>query len=571
MVNLRERFTKRSLKVKMPIGLKITLPYIILVILIALGAAYVVTRIVFDTSEERFTNQLIETGKLASEWVVREENRLLETLRQLMYTQGMVEAVLENDAERLHEMVLPVAANDGQEAVEILGLDGIAVISLHHKTGGNLEEYYFSRGNDELEKWTFVQNVLQQENDSTGDKYSGIVQASWGDFIYVAGPLYDEDDNLVGIVLVGESLLTFVQGIRQATLAQVTLYNFEGRPLATTYLEDPALDQEIVSNVVNTPDEGFSHNLSVVNISYREMLGLLELRNDSEEGILGTALPHTFLVRANQVTRNVIYLLVAVGFLLVILVGRYLANTITLPLSRLVGASTEVAGGNLDVQVDYRGSDEIATLAQSFNRMVSALSESQDELLNAYDSTIEGWAKALELRDNETERHTQRVTELTLWLAQEVGISEEELVHLRRGAILHDIGKMGIPDGILLKPKKLTKKEWKIMRQHPAFARDMIAPIPYLLPAVDIPYCHHERWDGEGYPQGLKGEEIPLAARIFAVMDVWDALISERPYRDAWTDEKALNQIREGSGTHFDPAIVDVFFKLLEEKNLIDL
>lgn len=191
------------------------------------------------------------------------------------------------------------------------------------------------------------------------------------------------------------------------------------------------------------------------------------------------------------------------------------------------------------------------------------LQDTNIELTNAYDATIEGWSHALDLRDKETEGHTQRVTELTVKLAKEMGLSEKDLVHLRRGALLHDIGKMGIPDNILLKPGSLTDEEWNIMRKHPQYAFDMLTPIKYLAKALDIPYCHHEKWDGTGYPRGLRGKEIPFAARIFAVIDVWDALTSDRPYRAAWPKEKTLDYIRGLSGIQFDPEVVKKFEGLM--------
>ena len=187
------------------------------------------------------------------------------------------------------------------------------------------------------------------------------------------------------------------------------------------------------------------------------------------------------------------------------------------------------------------------------------------ELVQAYDTTIEGWAYALDMRDKETEGHSRRVTEITLNIADKMGIKGEDLAHVRRGALLHDIGKMGIPDSILLKPDKLTEEEWELMHKHPEYAFEMLSPITYLRPALDIPYCHHEKWDGTGYPRGIKGEAIPLAARIFAVADVFDALTSDRPYRPAWTREQALEYIREQSGRHFDPQVVEVFLNELKK------
>jgi HD-GYP domain-containing protein (c-di-GMP phosphodiesterase class II) len=201
-----------------------------------------------------------------------------------------------------------------------------------------------------------------------------------------------------------------------------------------------------------------------------------------------------------------------------------------------------------------------AAIALDNSSLFEQLQDSNSELSIAYDATLEGWAKALELRDRETVGHAHRVIEMTLQIASKIGIQGEILQHIRRGALLHDIGKMGIPDSILLKPGPLTPNEWEIMRQHPVHAYEMLKTIDYLSPALEIPYCHHEKWDGNGYPQGLKGKNIPISARIFAVVDVWDALTSDRPYRPAWSENQVLEYIQRESGRHFDPQVVNAFF-----------
>ena len=185
-------------------------------------------------------------------------------------------------------------------------------------------------------------------------------------------------------------------------------------------------------------------------------------------------------------------------------------------------------------------------------------------LQDSYESTLEGWAAALDLRDKETEGHSQRVTILTLKLAQAMGVSKEILIHLRQGALLHDIGKMAVPDHILHKKGPLTDQEKAIMRQHPVHAYNMLYPIAYLRSALDIPYCHHEKWDGSGYPRGLRGEEIPLSARIFTVIDVWDALRSDRPYRSAWTERETLDYIQAEAGKSLDPQVVKCFVENIQ-------
>lgn len=212
---------------------------------------------------------------------------------------------------------------------------------------------------------------------------------------------------------------------------------------------------------------------------------------------------------------------------------------------------------------------EQAAIAIDSAQLFSDLQRANSELFLAYDETIEGWSRALDLRDHETEGHTLRVTEITMKLAAEMRLPDGEMMHIRRGALLHDIGKMGVPDSILLKPGKLTDQEWVEMRKHPVYANQLLSPIRYLHPAIDIPYCHHEKWDGSGYPRGLKGEKIPLSARVFSLVDVWDALTSDRPYRKAWSGAKAREYILESSGTHFDPEVTKRFLELIQREDTL--
>ncbi len=552
-------------RVRIPIRAKIILPYLLLAISLALGAAYLVTQIVFDSLEERFTNQLIESGKLASEWMFREEERLLTTLRLLSNVEGISGAIQERQAEKLREITFGIVVSNHEEAVEILDAQGSLLLSMRHRKGGNVEEYDFVKDGDQsFLNWDFVAKVVENQSDPYGDKYSGVAQTDWGNAFYIAGPVFDVDGRQIGTILVGKSLSSIVSAARTETLAQVTLYDLSGEILSSTLNQPKPVDRDTIASIIANQDVSSlsraQRDLLVANIDYQEIIGPWEIRDDTDIGIMGSALPKSFYVSPDRVTRIQVILLVGATFFFVIVMGVNLARVITKPLINLVHASTQVSKGDLEVRVELKSNDEVAVLTDAFNQMVANLSASRDALFEAYDRTLEGWSKALELRDKETEGHTMRVTRMTIDLAKWMGIQESEtLTQIQRGALLHDIGKMGIPDHILLKPGKLTEEEWVIMRKHTEFAYEMLWPIEYLHPAMDIPLSHHERWDGTGYPKNLKAEEIPIAARIFAIIDVWDALVSERPYKKPMSREAALAEIERLRGSHFDPQVVDAF------------
>ena len=234
--------------------------------------------------------------------------------------------------------------------------------------------------------------------------------------------------------------------------------------------------------------------------------------------------------------------------------GRNRATHFTDPLETESPDTRTLASFNEIVQTVLAGQGEM---------LLSASDQLRDMLIQSYDATIASWSRILDVRDKETEGHSERVTKLMVRLAEYLGMNAEEVMFARWGSWLHDIGKMAVPDHILHKPGPLTDAEWIVMRQHTTVALEMLAPIQFLGPALDIPYCHHEKWDGSGYPRGLKGDEIPMMARMFAVIDVYDALSSDRPYRSAWDRKKVLAYLEEQAGAHFDPRAVQVFLEML--------
>ncbi|MEW5828045.1 MAG: HD domain-containing phosphohydrolase, partial [Chloroflexota bacterium] len=490
--------------------------------------------------------------------------------------EGMAEALRQKDADRIRSLAYGIAVNNLEDDLQFLDPSGRPIFAMHHRPQGLIEEYDFVVGGDtDFLQWDFVRRVAGGQTDPLGDKYSGLARTGWGDFFYVAGPVTDPSANsgqMAGIILVGKSLDNIVRGMRAETLAQITLYDERGGLLASTVINPQPLDEayarEILDNqavYVGRRDADNQRTLVVFDIGYQEMLIPWEGRDKADMGLLGISLARNNIVAVSFPTRLQIALLAGSAFVLIILLGVAIANTISRPISSLVRASEQVMLGNLRVQVPPITNDEVAVLARTFNQMVSSLEQSQHDLLNAYDRTLEGWSKALELKDRMTEGHSQRVTELVVRVGRAMGLDEAQIVHVRRGAILHDIGKMGIPDEILNKPGKLTEAEWKVVRRHPEYALQMLAPIEYLRPALDIPYCHHERWDGSGYPRGLKGQSIPLAARIFAVVDTWDAISFDRPYRKAFTPAEARQTLLDEKGTKLDPAVVDRFLEIIRE------
>ncbi len=557
-------------RVRVPLRIKITIPYLILSLILALAAAYLTTQLVIENIQERFDRQLYEAGKISSELLVGYESQLLETERLLANGGGISDAIRANDPNDLLSLALGIVVNDQQEAAEFFDMTGNQVLSMRHRAGGNLEDYDVSTGGrTSLSSLDLVQYVLTKKSDSQGNKFADLVITDAGDFLYVSGPVYDAQGNQTGVVLVGRSLSRLASDLRTKTFAQLTFYDPAGEVLYSTLPFPENLPAQTMATTTDLQDSNSpKRDLLVANIPFTEVIGVWNVRDNYQVGFLGVALSQNAVVQASTSSRWRIFLLVASAIFLVILVGINLANVITRPLVQLVKAAVKVSRGDLDVRVNTHTNDEFSILTESFNAMIHSLNQSHQELIQAHDSTLEGWAKALELRDSETQGHSERVTGLTVRLAEAMGIRGEALQNIRRGALLHDIGKMGIPDSILYKNGPLDEEEMRLVHLHPGFAYNMLKGIDYLQEALEIPYCHHEKWDGTGYPRGLRGEEIPISARIFAIVDVWDALVSDRPYRKAMPPDEVITYLKSRSESHFDPRVVEAFLRIMTPNGL---
>lgn len=364
-------------RVKVPVRIKITLPYLLLALLFALSAAFVVSQIVIESVQARYLNQLIETGRKTSDWMVRQEDTLLSNLRLIANSQGTAKAISERSPETLYAIAFPLAVNARLEGVDVLDGQGISLISLSARQGSATAEYQVTQGDGFYRDHSFILQTLLGKVDEFGDKYSGLLAAPWGNAFSVSGPVYDSQDKVVGAVLVSQSLQSLAQEAGEEVLAEVTLYDLNGQMLASTFPGEVAgAGGPLVMDVLNKQEKASrTRSVSIAGTNYVEVLGAWEARDGNDLGLLGVSLAESTLVRTSSVTQLQIFILVALGIILVIGIGLAVAGRITRPLVRLAEVSSEVAQGNLEVKVDSRGNDEIAVLAHSFNQMIAGLQE----------------------------------------------------------------------------------------------------------------------------------------------------------------------------------------------------
>ncbi len=373
--------TKRKAQlpqVRFPVRFKITAPYLILALVFALASAFVITQVILESVQDRYLNQLIETGRQVSDWMVREEDRLLGTERLIANSQGLAQSIVDQDAEAVRTLAFPLGVNAGEEAVEIVDLQGMTLLSMHHVLNGGTGDYDFSKGDPIFGQQPFVRTILLGQTDTVGDKYAGLVQASWGNVFYVAGPVHDAGGQVVGAVLVGKFLPTLARESARDNLTDVSFYDFQGQELASSFLGSaiPAISEaQILQILRDQATASLTRTLPLSAAHYAEILGPWQARNKENIGLVGAALPQEYLVRTSSGVQLQVFVLVAAAIILVVMVGLFLANLITRPLARLVAASSEVAQGNLEIKVDSTGNDEMAVLAHSFNYMVAGLQE----------------------------------------------------------------------------------------------------------------------------------------------------------------------------------------------------
>src|SRR5438105_2088946 len=540
-------------RMRLSLRAKIVGPFVMVVALVGIiGTATVVTLVTNEAVAE-FNGSLLRASLLANDHLSLLEAARLTTLRAAAATTGVPEATSAKDPVALNRLLTPVVANaavpslllhvldrQGREVV-VVGPDGPVVTQ--------------SPG-DGFVSEPAVAAVLVGQVDAQGDKDVFLRTDTSGTTLYWTGPIRGLTGQVVGVVLVGQPLSAIASGIRSSGAEYVSFYGPTGDVLLSTLSSTRALPASIRGEV--QPDAPVRFNQSSGGQAYMNLLSDWTMRK-MRLGYLAVALNTAQLQAGIDQLRLFLLGLFSVAALITLAIGLMLAGAIARPVQRLVGAMRGVAAGDLAQRAPAGPSDEIGYLGQVFNLMTAGLQEKTQALEDTYFAAIEALARAIDARDPYTYGHSSRVALFALEIADELGFPQEKREGLRRAALLHDIGKIGIEDHILRKAGALNYAEVKQMRQHPLIGHQMLKDVPFLHSSLSGIRHHHERWDGTGYPDTLGGETIPMQVRILSVADVFDALTSDRPYRDAMSIGDAVELITREAGRQFDPAVVEAF------------
>jgi putative nucleotidyltransferase with HDIG domain len=536
---------------------KIVAPYIVLTLMVAAAGTFIATQFVTGPLEERFNNQLAESARVASDSIVRKEREHLGLVRAISFTVGVPERTAARDSAGLRDLIEPLAANSRLEYVEVVGLSGQRILGLRLDDPSTLS-YAALTGSSDRSQIAVVQRVLAGESDEQGDKFAQLVALREGIAFYTGGPIVDEDGNVAGVVLVGTSLQTLLPAMKFEALADVTLYDLGGGVLASSFersgddvnLETAGLFGESGSLA------GVHEVRSIFNRDFDLLYGELRVRNETV-GLFSVALPSSFISSAGSTTRWAMTVTFAVATVAVIAIGLLIARGVTAPLLKLVRAAHAVTEGDLTARSGVTGRDEVGELAQSFDVMT-------ERLANQHLATIRALTTAIDARDPYTAGHSVRVGQLSVEIGRELELPARDLQYLEIGGYLHDVGKIGIRDNVLLKPGKLTPDERAMIEEHPRIGLEIVQHVDLAQAVKDLVIGHHERLDGTGYPYGLDGDEISIFARIGAVADVFDALTTDRPYRQGFTIEESMAILkREITDNHLDGQAVEGLVRVL--------
>jgi putative nucleotidyltransferase with HDIG domain len=547
---------------------RIVLPFIVLVVFVGAVGIAVVSAQVGGSVEGAVDNSLVRSSLRSNDRLAGVENDRLQQLRAATNTAGIDAAVGRGDAAAAGRLLGPIVGNAQPEhlVIRVLSSGGRQVVGLR-RNGATVETF------SDAASYTgqpAVHHALRGDRDTLGDKYLFLADESPA-MVYWVAPIWTETEPpaVAGAVLLGQSLTEIAQAITGSSTMVIVFYDAAGSVLASSRAATPPLSSDVRRAV--TPETPVRVATQWDGRPFRLLVNDWTMRG-TQLGYLATAVPADDLSGSLNAIRLVLVALFGAIALGTLLIGLALADRITRPIDQLVASMQVVSAGDYSRRVQVESPDEIGYLAKTFNEMAAALQEQIRARDEAYFRNLEALARAIDARDPYTFEHSARVAAISLEIAQGMQLPDADIVVLRRAGLLHDVGKIGVSDKILAKPGPLNDEEWASIRRHPVIGYDMLKDVPFLQPSLDPIRHHHERWDGEGYPDGLKGASISQLARIVALADAFDAMTSDRPYRKGFSFDFAARSIANEAGRQFDPAVVDAFkarkaaiFALLEE------
>jgi putative nucleotidyltransferase with HDIG domain len=534
---------------------RIVLPFIVLVVFVGAVGIAVVSAQVGGSVEGAVDNSLVRSSLRSNDRLAGVENDRLQQLRAATNTAGIDTIVARGDSAAAGRLLGPIVGNAQPEhlVLRVLDKSGRLLVGLGRK-GATVETLSDAPA---YGSQAAVQHALRGDRDALGDKYI-FVASETPPMLYWVAPIWTETETptVAGAVLLGQSLTEIAQTISGTSSLAVGFYDSSGAVLASSLNGSPSLSSGVRHEV--TADTPVRVATQWGSRPYRVLVNDWTMRG-ARLGYLAVAVAADDLSGSLNAIRLVLVALFGAIALGTILIGLALADRITRPIDQLVASMRVVSAGDYSRRVEVESPDEIGYLATTFNEMTAALQEQIRARDEAYFRNLEALARAIDARDPYTFEHSARVAAISLELAKGMNLVESDLVVLRRAGLLHDVGKIGVSDKILAKTGPLNDEEWASIRRHPVIGYEMLKDVPFLQPSLDPIRHHHERWDGEGYPDGLKGTSISQLARIVTLADAFDAMTSDRPYRKGFSFEFAARTMISEAGRQFDPAVVDAF------------
>ena len=540
-------------RIRLSLRAKIVVPFVLVVALVGIIGTAAVTALVTSEAVAEFNANLLRASLLANDHLSLVEAARLTTLRAVAATTGVAEATSRKDSAALDRLLTPVIANAAVPPLRLHVLDAKGRELIVVGPDGPASA---STASDTFVPEPAVAAVLAGTIDAQGDKFVFLRTEPTGTILYWTGPIRSLNGQVIGVAVLGEPLSAIAGSIRSSGAADLTFYGSTGQVLVSTLSSTSVLPGTTLGMI--QPDRPVRFNQSSGGRAYMDLLSDWTMRK-MRLGYVAVALDTAQLQAGLDQLRLILLILFTTAALMTLVIGLILVGAISRPVQQLVGAMEAVAGGDLDQRAPAGSSDEIGYLGRVFNLMTAGLQEKTQALEDTYFAAIEALARAIDARDPYTYGHSARVAAYSLEIADELGFPRERREGLRRAALLHDIGKIGVEDHVLRKAGALNYAEARQMREHPVIGHQMLKDVPFLQSSLSGIRHHHERWDGAGYPDTLGGEAIPMQVRILSVADVFDALTSDRPYRQAMSTEEAISQISREAGAQFDPMVVAAF------------